>query len=636
MCGIVGIVRADPQAYVDRERLEAMAASLAHRGPDGVGVFTAPGIGLASRRLAIIDPAGGGQPLQNEDGSLVAVYNGEIYNFRELRTSLERKGHRFRSDTDGEVLCHLYEEEGERMLSRLRGMFAFALWDARAHRLVLARDRFGVKPLYYAPLPGGLAFASELKALLTLPELSRDLDPVALADYLTYLYIPAPSTIFAGARKLGAGACLAYGDGRADVGTWWEPPPPGTGTEALPADAPAELLERLRETVRAHLVADVPVGAFLSGGLDSSTVVALMAEVSPHPVRTFTVGFEEAGVYDERAAARLVARRFGCEHTEVVAAASVGPWLPRLAGTFDEPFADSSAIPTFLVSEAASRKLPVVLSGDGGDELLCGYEWYRYHQLLRSARTLPRPLRAALARRAAARLPENGRAVGAWARACRLVADAALEPRDRYLRRITCFGDGQRERVVPWAAHGSGIAAAFYDGPDGTTGPVERMAYADLRLGLPDDMLTKVDRTSMAHGLEVRVPLLDHELAGFLWSLPTSQKLRRLETKRLLRTAVRSILPVETLAKRKQGFGVPVGTWLRNDPGSWRPLLERSRASAEGYLRGGVALELADRHLAGAADLGHQLWALLVFEVWWRLRTEGGEVHDALVLADLI
>jgi asparagine synthase (glutamine-hydrolysing) len=635
MCGIAGIVLADPGGRVDPDLLEGMAEAIAHRGPDGQAIWTAPGVGLASRRLAIIDPPGGDQPLFNEDGSVTCVYNGEIYNFRELRRDLEARGHRFASRTDGEVLCHLYEEHGEAMLPRLRGMFAFAIWDARRRRLLLARDRFGIKPLYHARVPGGLAFASELKALATLPGVSRDLDPVALSDYLTYLYVPAPRSILAGAGKLPPGSLLRFRGGRWETATWWEPPPPGQGAPLPPQEAAGELLRRLRETVRAHLVADVPVGAFLSGGLDSSTVVALMAEASSSPVRTFTVGFEGAGAYDERPAAREVARRFGCHHHEVVANRGLVNWLPRLVAAFDEPFADSSAIPTYQVSALAAERLPVVLSGDGGDELFCGYDWYRWHQLLRPAGILPRGLREVLARAGRRALPETGRAVGLTARARRMLADAALDPRDRYLRRITCFGDDARGRLLTGPSEGDRVAAGLYGAvPDGT-GPVERMAYADLRLGLPDDMLTKVDRAAMAHGLEVRVPFLDTDLADFVWGLPTHVKLRGIRTKRLLRRAMREILPAATLSRGKQGFGVPIGDWLREESAAWRPLLARSRAVAEGYLRAEPVAELAHQHLAGGHDLGHQLWALLTLEVWFRLHAEGGEAPDALVLADL-
>jgi asparagine synthase (glutamine-hydrolysing) len=382
-------------------------------------------------------------------------------------------------------------------------------------------------------------------------------------------------------------------------------------------------------------VADVPVGAFLSGGLDSSAVVALMAEASHEPVRTFTVGFEGAGAYDERPAAREVARRFGCLHEEVVADRSLLALLPRLVGVFDEPFADSSAIPTYLVSELAARHLPVVLSGDGADELFCGYDWYRWGELLRAADLVPRGLRTAAARVAGRGLPEAGRVVGGLARVRRLAADAALDPRARYLRRITCFGEETRGRLLAEAARDSGAATARYDALPEGTGPPERMALADVGLGLPDDMLTKVDRASMAHGLEVRVPFLDPQLAAFVWELPMHLKLRGLRTKRLLRLGMAGILPRSTLTRRKQGFGVPIGRWLREDPGSWRPLLAGSRAAADGYLHQEPVVALSDRHLAGRDDLGHQIWALLTLETWYRLHAEGGESRDALVLADL-
>jgi asparagine synthase (glutamine-hydrolysing) len=354
-----------------------------------------------------------------------------------------------------------------------------------------------------------------------------------------------------------------------------------------------------------------------------------MAEEASGPVPTFTVGFEGAGAYDERPAARRVAERFGCEHHEAVADRSLLALLPRLVAAFDEPFADSSAIPTYLVSRLASDRLPVVLSGDGGDELFCGYDWYRYHQLLRPLALFPAALRSALARRALTSLPDAGRAIGTVARARRLLADAGIDERSRYLRRITCFGDESRTRLLADPVPGSGAAIEWYERLDGAAGPPERMAYADLALGLADDMLTKVDRCSMASSLEVRVPLLDSELAAFVWSLPTALKLRGLETKGLLRRAVRDLLPPATLRRRKQGFGVPIGRWLRDDPESWRTLLVDSRAGADGYLDGSAVRALTNRHLAGREDLGHQVWALLVLEVWFRLHSEGGETRGA-------
>jgi asparagine synthase (glutamine-hydrolysing) len=345
-------------------------------------------------------------------------------------------------------------------------------------------------------------------------------------------------------------------------------------------------------------------------------------------VQTFTVGFEGAGAYDERPAAREVAERFGCEHREAVADRSLLALLPRLVSAFDEPFADSSAIPTYLVSRLAARELPVVLSGDGGDELFCGYDWYRYHQLLRPAARVPDPLRSALARRALAGLPESGRVDGWTARARRLLADADLDGHARYLRRITCFGEMDRARLLGEPIPGSDAATEWYERLDVGASAPERMAYADLGLGLPDDMLVKVDRCSMAWGLEVRVPMLDHVLAEFVWSVPTALKLRGLETKRLLRKAMRSVLPPSTLRRRKWGFGIPVGRWLRENPAAWLSVLEGSRACEDGYLRRSAVCDLARRHLAGREDLGHQVWALLALEVWYRLHSEGGEVGD--------
>jgi asparagine synthase (glutamine-hydrolysing) len=627
MCGIAGIVLADPGGRVDPDLLEGMAEAIAHRGPDGQAIWTAPGVGLASRRLAIIDPPGGDQPLFNEDGSVTCVYNGEIYNFRELRRDLEARGHRFASRTDGEVLCHLYEEHGEAMLPRLRGMFAFAIWDARRRRLLLARDRFGIKPLYHARVPGGLAFASELKALATLPGVSRDLDPVALSDYLTYLYVPAPRSILAGAGKLPPGSLLRFRGGRWETATWWEPPPPGQGAPLPPQEAAGELLRRLRETVRAHLVADVPVGAFLSGGLDSSTVVALMAEASSSPVRTFTVGFEGAGAYDERPAAREVARRFGCHHHEAaLAPEDVARLLPACVWHLDEPLGDATALASYVLAERARQDVTVVLTGVGGDEVFGGYRRYRAEPLVRAIRYIPSPMTSRLAPAAAAHLPASGRSraqdLVRLARKLLAEPDAPLER--RYLAWNAAFTAAEKSTLLASADGRDSLAWAEGMFPPAGSPFAARAQVADLRTYLPHDPLALTDGTTMAWGLEARVPLCDHLLAEWALGLPTGLHIRGLRGKLLLRRAVASSLPPPTLRRAKRGFSVPTDLWLRGPlDGEVARLLAPENLRPEGLFSPSAVADLLAAHRSGRRDFSQHLWALLVFQVWHRLFAEG-------------
>ncbi|RDI76252.1 asparagine synthase (glutamine-hydrolyzing) [Gaiella occulta] len=624
MCGLAGVVLADREGRVERAWLEAMAAALAHRGPDGEAIWVAPGVGLASRRLAVIDPAGGGQPLANEDGSIVCVYNGEIYNFAGLRAELERAGHRFRSRTDGEVLCHLYEAEGDAMLARLRGMFAFALWDAQRGRLLLARDRFGVKPLYHARIPGGLAFASELKALQRLPGLGRDLDPVALSDYLTYLYVPAPRTILAAASKLEPGSLLGFQHGRLEQTRWWQPPPPGEGAPLTLEEAAAELRERLRETVRAHMVADVPVGAFLSGGLDSSTIVALMAEASPHPVKTFTVGFHNAGSYDERAAAKTVANHFDCHHHETtLGPAETSRLLPACAWQLDEPLGDATALASFALAREARRQVAVVLTGIGGDELFAGYRRYQAERLIRAAGPLGSPPLAHAVSLLMAHLPASGRSraqdLVRLARKFLAETDAPLER--RYLAWNAAFTASEKADLltspdgVDSLAWGERFFRAFPHGPF-----VARAQLVDLQTYLPHDPLAVADATTMAWGLEARVPLCDSELAGWALNLPLGARVRGLQGKVALRQAMAGLLPASILRRGKRGFSVPTDLWLRGPlADDVKSLLAPERLQPAGLFKPEAVARLLAEHASGRRDRSQHLWALLMFQAWYRL-----------------
>ncbi|GBD28108.1 Asparagine synthetase [glutamine-hydrolyzing] 1 [bacterium HR31] len=513
---------------------------------------------------------------------------------------------------------HAYEAFGVDCVRKFRGMFAFALWDGRQQRLLLARDRLGIKPLYYWQRGDRLAFASELKSLLKLPDFPREVDPEAVDLYLTYGYVPAPWAPFRGVRKLAPGHVLVLDQAGARVQNYWDFVPAERPSRPL-RESVAELRARLQDAVRSHLVSDVPVGAFLSGGLDSSTVVALMSLAGAHPVRTFSVGFREAR-FDELPYARQVARRYGTDHRELVVEPQVARRLPELLSHFDEPFGDSSAIATYLVAELARQHVTVVLTGDGGDEVFCGYEWQRRHQMVRPFHRLPFALRAR-APRLARLLP-----AGPWRqRAAGFLADVALDPADGYLRRMTLF-DGQLRREL----YSSGFRAAL-DGHE-SLAPLRmwldalpesdfrnRMLYADTHFYCPEDCLVKVDRMTMAWSLEARVPLLDHELVEFVASVPPQWKLRGVTSKYLLRRAVRDLLPPDLLRKRKQGFSVPVGPWLRGPlyPAA-RDLLLDTRARERGWLRPEAVERLLEAHRSGAAEHGHRLYAVWGLEIWAR------------------
>jgi asparagine synthase (glutamine-hydrolysing) len=593
-----------------------MNARLVHRGPDDDGLFHDGLAALAARRLSIIDLAHGHQPIENEDGSAVVVQNGEIYNYRELKRELEGRGHRFATDCDTEVLVHLYEEHGNAFVERLRGMFAIALWDKRRQRLLLARDRFGIKPLYYRQHNGGISFASELKAMLEQPGFSRQIDPQAVAAYLAFNSIPAPLTIFAEARKLPPGHLLSWEGGEVAVRRYARPGPvadeelrPGSAAELA-----AELREVLDDSVRAHLVADVPVGVLLSGGVDSGGLAALASQHAGEPLKTFSIGFEEAG-FDELSRARLVAERYGTDHHELVLRPDAVELLPRLVEAVDEPFGDSSALPTYLVSELAAGHVKTALSGEGGDELFGGYYTYVADLLSRRVGRL-----AALARPLAEALPSRSERVGFDYKAKRFARAAALPPLERHHGWKEIFDPGARAELA-------GAEAAAWDPLDlyreryaETEGaaPLARMQDVDLGIYLVDDLLVKTDRLSMAHSLELRVPFLDPKVAEFAFSLPTKLKVRGFAKKRLLRRALEPLLPREVIHGRKQGFSIPLAAWLRGplEPFA-RETLAPSTLTRQGLLDPAAVTPLLDRHCAGREDLSRQIWGLMALTLWF-------------------
>ena len=614
--------------------LDSMTDVLAHRGPDGRGVHIDGTFGLGHRRLAIIDLSPrAAQPLPNEDGTVWAALNGEIYNFHDLREELIGKGHVFRSRGDTEVLVHLYEEVGERLVERLRGMFAFAVWDARRRRLLLARDRFGQKPLYYRVSERQLHFGSEIKAILEDPEVPRSADLQALHAYLLYGYVPAPKTAFAGIHKLPPGHLLSCkADGRHELRRYWRlrmgPKRPAKASRAQRARAADRLLELLDEATRLRMVSDVPLGALLSGGIDSSAVVASMCASSAGAggdVQTFTIGFGETG-YDESRYAAEVADHLRTEHHRLQLTADSFAALEKIAWHYGEPFADSSCLPTFAVSSLARQRVTVALTGDGGDELFCGYRRYLSVALEERLRAAAGPLRAAARSRMMNRLLLRARRKAlagdlARSRDCR-----DLDLRHLYLSRLAVLGQEQEQALLrpelreQLAGSSPGrVVLGAIDASDGET-LAERCAHADATTYLPDDILVKVDVASMAYGLECRAPLLDHVLAEYVAGLPFAFKMNRWRRKAVLKEAVARRLPRSVLNRKKRGFLVPLQSWLESGGSALlRETLLSSRASERGYFRRSRIERLLAEQAAGTGSHQNLLFGLLMLELWHRL-----------------
>jgi asparagine synthase (glutamine-hydrolysing) len=615
MCGICGIASA--RGAADPDRLAAMSATLVHRGPDSSGEYVDGPVGLAARRLSIIDLETGDQPIGNEDGTLHVVQNGEIYNYRELRRGLEQAGHRFRTSGDTEVILHLYEEHGDAFAERLRGMFAVAIWDARRRRLVLARDRFGIKPLYYRAAGDGLEFASELRAL---PRGEIDLD--AVEAFLAFNSIPAPLTIFRETRKLPPGHLLVWQEtnGIADVRRFARPAPVATSEQRddHEAELAEELRARLRDSVRAHLVSDVPVGVLLSGGVDSSLLAALAAEETTDPVQTFSIGFEERS-FDELADARLVAERYATRHRELVLRPDAALLLPALAEAFDEPFADSSALPTYLVSQLAAADVKVALSGEGGDELFGGYYTYAADLLAARIGGLAR-----LARPLVERLPTSTAKASLDYRAKRFVRAAHLPPLERHHGWKEIFSADARAELTGRrsAFDPVDLLRARYAETEGAD-ELARLQDVDLGVYLVDDLLVKTDRASMAHSLEARVPYLDTVVSDLALALPTRLKVHGLRKKVLLRKAAEPLLPKRIVDGKKRGFSIPAAAWLRGDLEPFaRETLASERLARQGYFRPEAVGRLLDDHVSGREDLSRQLWGLLAFTLWHEAHVE--------------
>ena len=613
MCGIAGIVSLEGKPVFERE-VRDMCMSIAHRGPDDEGYYFGTGVGLGMRRLSIIDVASGRQPVRNEDGTVWVVFNGEIYNFRELRRKLEGCGHVFYTHTDTETIVHLYEEYGKRLVEHLRGMFAFALWDERKRQLLIARDRVGIKPLYYAETGGRLVFASELKSILQLPDVDRKLSWSALSHLFTFLSTPPEEAIIDGVHKLEPGHLLTATPGREPIiERYWD-----LRFEPDYARKTGYFVDRVRElvdeSVRLHMVSDVPVGAFLSGGIDSSAIVATAAGITAGPLKTFSIGFSEPD-YNELEYARVIAAKFRTDHQELTLGPDALDELEDLAWQLDEPFGDSSAIPTYLVSRLASQSVKVVLSGDGGDELFAGYDKYLVEQRERSYTPLPALVRSLLGR--------ISRTMPSGMRGRNFLRHMSLAGAERYLDACTLFRREDMKKLFrpdifellapyePWRPN----AACMESGNRNWLSALQRL---DVKNYLPLDILTKVDRMSMAHSIETRVPLLDHKLVEFAATIPPEMNLRDGTTKHVLKQAMRGILPDAIIDRPKRGFAIPLGYWFRGKLGAYvRDLLLGETAGRRGFFNRSYIEDLIAQHESGR-NLDLQLWTLISFELWAR------------------
>jgi asparagine synthase (glutamine-hydrolysing) len=623
MCGICGILNIDGDKKVDSDQLKKMTQVIIHRGPDDVGYYVKDNIGLGIRRLSIIDLVTGHQPISSEDQSIWVVLNGEIYNFLELRDNLIKKGHSFRTKTDTETIVHLYEEYGLECVKHLRGMFCFAIWDDKRKRLVLAKDRIGIKPLYYSVCRDQLLFGSEIKCILQHPRFERKIDSDALKDYFTFLYVPAPKTIFSGIFKLLPGHILVQEDKKLTIEKYWEVKYETFHKRS--EDYFVEgFLEKLKEAVRMHLLSDVPLGAFLSGGIDSSSVVALMSQVATKPVMTFSIGYpDENRYFDERKEAREVAEKFGTQHQEFIVKPDLVDILPKSIKHFDEPFADSSFIPNYYISQLAREKVKVALSGLGGDELSAGYVRYLGVILGEYYNKLPSSLKRMI-KSLITSLPQVSGDNPIISRAKRFVKGVALLAQHSYLEYISAFnqedlskllsGDVRKEteKYDPQQSFFSYFSHAESDDM------LNKMLFLDFKTYLPDDLLTLTDRMSMAHSLEIRVPFLDHQLIEFLATVPPQLKIKNLQKKYIHKKAVSKILPKEILQKKKKGFSLPLGSWFRKELKEFvQEVLTQDQVEKTGLFNQEYINQILKEHLSFKADHESKLIALLVFIIWF-------------------
>lgn len=621
MCGICGVIYECKDKRVSKDALAKMNNVLVSRGPDDEGYFIYGNIGLGMRRLSIIDVKGGQQPIYNEDKSLCVVCNGEIYNYQELRQDLLRQGHVFSTHSDVEVIIHLYEEYGQHCVDKLRGMFAFAIYDNKSEALLLARDRLGIKPLYYTYQNGTFLFASELKAILKYPGLERKISNEALSDYLTFLYIPAPETIFENINKLPPAHILTFNNKGIVLKQYWEINY-HKDKEQKEEYYVEKMEDLLKETVKMHLMSEVPLGAFLSGGVDSSAIVALISEISNERVKTFSVGFDVPD-FNELEYARLVAKRFGTEHHEINLKPDILALLPKLVEYCDEPFADSSIIPTYLISQFARERVTVCLAGDGGDELFAGYGWTRRQKFIQDYNRLPALLRNNLKSIFLGKDYSPDRKNRIFDKLGRFMHDAGLPVEQSFMRRKTCFSELMKKSLFKEQIfnqlhnYDSKSKILPYFKKDVADNALEKLLYLDTKMYLPDDCLCKVDRMSMMNSLEVRVPLLDHKVVEFAASIPFKYKMKGMVSKYILKQAMKNLLPLQILRQRKLGFTVPLNSWFRQSlKGYTQGLLLSADARLNNYFRQDFIRWLIKEHNEGRQDFGPQIFALAVLELW--------------------
>ena len=632
MCGIAGFLNLDSNRKADPRVLQRMCDVITHRGPDDEGIYVNGPVGLGMRRLSIIDIDGGHQPIFNEDGSLCIVFNGEIYNHREIRQEMVSRGHFYNTQTDTESILHLYEEFGPHCLERLRGMFAFAIWDSRNHRLFMARDRVGIKPLFYRIDDSRLIFASEIKSILQNPHVPREMDWQALDSYFALSYINAPRTIFKGITKLPPGYYLIWENGKIRLERYWDlfyrP-----NHKAKVEDLCAEFLDVLHEAIGLHSISDVPLGAFLSGGIDSSVLIALMSEQMAGPVKTFTVGFggTVGGYPDERPFAQLIANRYKTSHRELEVLPNLEGLLEKIVTAFDEPFADDSSVPMYYVSKLAREHVKVALSGLGGDELLGGYERYLGFALSESYARIPRWLHQCVISPVVGIVPESRNGNYAVNHLKRFIQGANLPPAERYFayrallnrtQRTALLADDLQDEIC-----GTGIeeqCGRYYHSPNATA-PLDRIMYQDVKVYLPDDILVNTDRISMLHSLEVRVPFLDHKVMEFCATIPATLKIKGFQKKYLFKKAVAHLVPKNILHKRKQGFVGPMAMWLRHELKEYTlDMLSESSLKKHGYLKPQSVANILDEHFSRRKQHDTLIWALLCFQVWHQLYMKPG------------
>ncbi len=623
MCGITGFVNANGSP-ADRSIVEAMNLCIEHRGPDEDGFYINQNVALAMRRLSIIDLASGQQPIYNEDRTKAIVFNGEIYNYQELRAGLLERGHKLSTKSDTEVVLHLYDEYGPDGLPPLRGMFAFAIWDERDQSLFLARDRVGKKPLLYSHQPNGdLIFGSEFRAVLEHPAVTREVDHVSIDDYLAYLCVPAPRTAFKNIRKLEPGHWLRWKNGKIETRRYWQPDP-SKKIKISEEEAIEETTRLLRESTRLRMISEVPLGAFLSGGVDSSTVVALMAQESERPVKTFSIGFEEQD-FSELKYARRVAEHVGAEYNEFIVRPNALEVIPTLVDHYGEPYSDSSAIPTYYVSKETRKHVTVALNGDGGDESFAGYERYAAMKLADLYKRVPAVLRKALIEAPVSLIPTSELKRSRPRDAKRFLRAANLPRTERYSRWVTTF-DRETKRSLYTSEFSATLAGndpidllEHWFSKSNGSGTLSSTMLTDLMTYLPNDLLVKVDIASMANSLEARSPFLDHKVIEFAASLPDNLKMKGFETKSLLKKVAARLVPREVIYRRKMGFGVPVGVWFRGDMKDFvKDVLLSQTSLKRGIIRPEMIEKYVEEHTAAKRDHSFQIWTLLMLELWFQ------------------